>query len=131
MSDVEIICGKSFSGVDGEILDRFVEFQKALIDKNEDKLNEIIDNDYELVHMSGKTQSKEEFIGEVMDGTLNYFKSEIEEPTILWDDDNNASLIADVTLTAKVYGARGKWTLNTVANFRKIDGVWLIGKWDN
>lgn len=131
MSDVEIICGKSFSGVDGEILDRFVEFQEALIDKDDGKLNEIIDDDYELVHMSGKTQSKDEFIGEVMDGTLNYFKSEILDPTILWDDDNNASLIADVTLTAKVYGARGKWTLNTVANFRKVNDVWLIGKWDN
>lgn len=131
MSNVEIICKKSFSGVDGEILDRFVEFQNALIDKDEDKLNEIIQDDYKLVHMSGKTQSKQEFIVEIMDGTLNYYKSEIEEPTILWDDDNNASLIADVTLTAKVYGARGKWTLNTVVNFVKIDDEWFIGKWDN
>ena len=131
MSNVEIICKKSFSGVDSEILDRFVEFQNALIDKDEDKLNEIIQDDYKLVHMSGKTQSKQEFIAEIMDGTLNYYKSEIEEPTILWDDDNNASLIADVTLTAKVYGARGKWTLNTVVNFVKIDDEWFIGKWDN
>lgn len=131
MSNVEIICKKSFSGVDSEILDRFVEFQNALIDKDEDKLNEIIQDDYKLVHMSGKTQSKGEFIAEIMNGTLNYYKSEIEEPTILWDDDNNASLIADVTLTAKVYGARGKWTLNTVVNFVKIDDEWFIGKWDN
>ena len=131
MSDVEVICEKSFSDIDSEIINRFVEFQQALIDKNEDKLNEIINEDYELVHMSGKTQSKEEFIFEVMDGTLNYYKSEILEPTILWDDENNASLIADVRLTAKVYGARGKWTLNTVANFKKIDGEWYFGKWDN
>lgn len=131
MSNVEIICKKSFSGVDGEILDRFVEFQNALIDKDEDKLNEIIQDDYELVHMSGKTQSKQEFIAEVMNGTLNYFKSEIEEPTILWDDDNNASLIADVTLTARVYGAEGKWTLDTVVNFVKTADKWFIGKWDN
>ncbi len=131
MSDVELICEKSFSNADEEILNRFIEFQQALIDKDEDKLNEIIDESYQLVHMSGKTQSKSEFIGEVMDGTLNYYKSEIGEPTILWDDNNAASLIADVTLTAKVYGARGKWTLNTVATFIKIDGVWYFGKWDN
>ncbi|MEE1129780.1 MAG: nuclear transport factor 2 family protein [Methanobrevibacter sp.] len=131
MSDVELICEKSFSNADEEILNRFIEFQQALIDKDEDKLNEIIDESYQLVHMSGKTQSKSEFIGEVMDGTLNYYKSEIGEPTILWGDNNAASLIADVTLTAKVYGARGKWTLNTVATFIKIDGVWYFGKWDN
>ena len=131
MSDVEVICEKSFSDVDNEILNRFIEFQQALIDKNEDKLNEIILEDYQLVHMSGKTQSKAEFIDEVMDGTLNYYKSEILEPTFLWDDDENVSMIADVTLTAKVYGINGKWTLNTVASFVKIDGKWYFGKWDN
>lgn len=131
MSNVELICEKSFSGVDNQIIDRFVEFQHALIDKDEDKLNKLILDDYELVHMSGKTQSKDEFIGEVMDGTLNYYKSEISEPTILWDDEENASLIADVTLTAKVYGINGKWTLSTVASFVKIDGEWYFGKWDN
>ena len=39
MSDVELICDKAFSDVDGEILDRFVEFQQALIDKDEAKLD--------------------------------------------------------------------------------------------
>ncbi len=131
MSNVELNCKKSFSDVDSEIVDRFIEFQNAIIDKDEDKLNEIISDDYVLVHMSGKRQSKSEFIGEVMDGTLNYFKSEIEEPTILWDDDENASLIADVTLTAKVYGINGKWTLDTVVSFKKIDDVWYLGNWDN
>ena len=131
MSDVELNCEKTFSEIDCEIINRFIEFQKALIDKDETKLNEIIMDDFELVHMSGKTQTKSEFIGEVMDGTLNYFKSEITDPTILHDDANTASLIADVTLTAKVYGINGKWTLNTVANFKKIDGEWYFGNWDN
>lgn len=131
MTNVELICEKSFSNVDCEIINRFIEFQQALIDKNEDKLNEIIQEDYELVHMSGKTQSKKDFIEEVMNGTLNYFKSEIEDPTILWDDEENASLVGDVTLTAKVYGIDGKWTLNTVVNFVKIGGNWYLGRWDN
>lgn len=131
MSDVKLVCDKSFSQSDMEIIGRFIEFQQALIDKNEEKLNEIILDGYELVHMSGKTQSKGEFLEEVMNGTLNYFKSEISEPTILFDDENTASLIADVTLTAKVYGVDGKWTLNTVASFEKIEGKWYFGKWDN
>lgn len=131
MSDVELICEKSFSEVDCEIVNRFIEFQQAMIDKNKDKLVEIIADDYRLVHMSGKTQSKREFIDEVMDGTLNYFKSEIHDPTILHDDEKSASLIADVCLTAKVYGIDGKWTLNTVVSFKKIDGIWKLGDWEN
>lgn len=38
MSDVEIICEKSFSEIDSEIINRFVEFQQAIIDKDEGKL---------------------------------------------------------------------------------------------
>ena len=68
--NVEVICDKSFSDVDNEILDRFIEFQQALIDNDEDKLNEILSEKYELIHMSGKRQTKQEFISEIMDGTL-------------------------------------------------------------
>ncbi|WP_407374434.1 nuclear transport factor 2 family protein [Methanobrevibacter sp.] len=131
MSNVILNCEKSFSSVDLSIIERFIEFQQALVDKDFDKLNDIILEDFVLVHMSGKTQSKKEFIDEVIDGTLNYYKSEIDEPTILWDDENRASLIADVTLTAKVYGINGKWTLNTVINFENIDGEWYFSNWEN
>ena len=131
MSDVELICEKSLSDEDMEIVDRFIEFQHALIDKRQEKLNEIIPDGFELVHMSGKRQSKSEFICEVMDATLNYFKSEIIDPTILHDGKNSASLIADVRLTARVYGVEGTWTLNSVASFQRIDGIWYFSRWDN
>ena len=131
MSDVELICEKSFREIDTEILNRFIEFQQALIDKDAARLNEILTDKYELVHMSGKKQTKEEFISEIMDGTLNYYRSEIIEPTILWDDEQRATLVGDVRLTAKVYGIEGKWTLNTTVDFEKIDGKWYYTKWDN
>ena len=131
MSDVELVCVKSFGGADSEIINCFIEFQQALIDKDENQLNEALSEKFELIHMSGKKQSKMEFLGEIMDGTLNYYKSEIIEPTILWDDNERATLIADVTLTAKVYGINGKWTLDTTADFEKIDGKWHFTRWDN
>ena len=131
MSDVKLNSNKSFSDEDSEILNRFIEFQQALIDKDEDNLNEILTEKYELIHMSGKRQTKEEFISEIMDGTLNYYESEIIDPTVLWDDSERPTLVADVTLTAKVYGIKGKWTLDTTVDFEKIDGKWYFSKWDN
>lgn len=130
MSDVEILSKRNFGGAEKEVLDRFVEYQQALIDKDELKLSQLMADDYILTHMSGKKQTKEEFIREVMDGTLNYFKSQIHDPSILFDDEENATFISDVTLTARVYGARGSWTIDTVMDFKKIDGEWIIGKWD-
>ena len=46
-----------------------LEFQKAMIEKDSSKLNEIMDDNYTLTHMSGKTQTKQEYIDEIMDGT--------------------------------------------------------------
>lgn len=130
MSDVEILSKRVFSGIEKEVLECFVEYQQALIDKDEEKIVKLLAENYILTHMSGKKQTKSEFIAEVMDGTLNYFKSEIDNPSILFDDEDNATFIADVTLTARVYGIEGVWTLDCVMDFKKIDGQWIIGKWD-
>lgn len=130
MLNVDVLSKRIFSDIEKEVLDCFVEYQQALIDKDEDKLDQLLADDYILTHMSGKKQTKSEFIAEVMNGTLNYFKSEIVDPNILFDDDENATFISDVKLTAKVYGIDGSWTLNTVMDFKKINGHWIIGKWD-
>lgn len=55
-----------------------------------EKLNEIICDNYTLTHMSGKTQTKQEFIDEIMDGTLNYYKSTINDPDITLFGENKA-----------------------------------------
>ena len=52
MNDVEIISKRTFDGADKEVLDCFVQYQQALIDKDEDKLNELMADDYILTHMS-------------------------------------------------------------------------------
>ena len=38
-----------------EVLERFIEFQYAMIEKDLEKLNELLKDNYTLRHMSGKT----------------------------------------------------------------------------
>ena len=97
--------------------------QQAMIDKDIDTLDRVILDGTTFTHMSGKTQTKEEFFGEIADGTLNYYAYEIHDPQITINGDE-AVLTASVTLTAKVYGASGDWTLPVNARFTKIDGAW-------
>ena len=59
--NVKLLCEKSFSEDDREIVDRFVEFQEALIEANTDKLDEFILKTDEFVNLIG-LQSKKEFI---------------------------------------------------------------------
>ena len=112
------------------VLKRFIEFQNAIIEKDLEKLDEILNDNYTLTHMSGKTQTKQEYIDEIMDGTLNYYESIINNPTITIEK-NRAVLKADVTLDAKVYGIKGTWTLHSKQTMEKINGKWCLSKWKN
>ena len=101
-----------------EVLERFIEFQYAMIEKDLEKLNELLKDNYTLRHMSRKTQTKAEYIDEIMDETLNYYESIINNP-IITITENKALLKADVTLDAKVYGMKGKWTLHSEQTMEK------------
>ena len=131
MSDVTLIVYMKLDEVEMQVLERFIEFQQAMIDKDESILNEIMDDNYTLTHMSGKVQTKQEYIQEIANGVLNYYHSTIIEPTITITDDKYAKLTADVKLDAKVYGIKGNWTLKTNVTMKKIDDVWYLSKWDN
>ena len=106
------------------VLDTYDRFQQAMIDKDIDTLNALVTEDIVFTHMSGKQQTKEEFFGEIADGTLNYYSSELHDPVVTVEGDN-ATLTGSTTLKAKVYGASGTWTLPTNAHFVKINGNWI------
>jgi hypothetical protein len=131
MVDVELLCAKSFSGADQEIVDRFVELQQVLIEGDIEKLDEILSDDFEFTQVPNKSWTKKEFMDEITDGTMDFFKSDIMDPTILFDDDESASMISKVRLTAEVNGRELRWISNTVANFRKTEEIWQIVGWDS
>ena len=130
MVDVELLCVKSFSGADQEIVDRFVELQQVLIEGDIEKLDEILSDDFEFTQVPNKSRTKKEFMDEINGGTMDFSKSDIMDPTILFDDDS-ASMISKVRLTAEVNGRELRWISNTVANFTRVDGIWHIVGWDN
>ena len=128
--DVSVILNELLDDSQNEVLERFKEFQQAMIDKDESALNNIMDESYTLTHMSGKIQTKQEYIIDIIGGVLNYYHSTIKEPKIIVND-IYARLTADVELDAKVYGIKGRWTLNTNITMKKINGKWYLSQWDN
>lgn len=112
------------TGEERAVLVAFERFQQAMIDKDLDVLYAAVTADKTFTHMSGKTQTKEQFFGEIADGTLNYFNYQIAHPKVRIDGDY-ACLTATVTLTAHVYGLSGSWPLRTEAWFQKIDNNWI------
>lgn len=130
MSSVNLMCEKSFSKDDREIVDMFLNFQQALIDGDLDRLDEMILKSDEFVNLIGP-QSKDEFLQSVGSGDLKFNVCDILNPTVLFDDDNSASLIAKVRLTVEVNEKELRVISDSVVSFEKKDGKWCIGKWDN
>lgn len=106
------------------ILAAYEKMQQAMIDKDIDALDRIVKDGTTFTHMSGKTQTKKEYFGEIADGTLNYHKYKIADCKITVNG-NTATLTANVTLTAKVYGMSGSWTLPVNAHFERINNEWI------
>ena len=106
------------------VLNRYKEMQQAMVDKDIDKLNKIVKDYTTFTHMSGKTQTKEEYFEDIKTGALDYQSYTIENPSISIEE-NKAILKARVTLTANAYGAQGTYPFNVSAYFEKVDGEWL------
>ncbi len=106
------------------VLNRYKEMQQAMIDKDIDKLNNIIKDNTTFTHMSGRTQTKEEYIEDIRTGELDYQSYTIENPNVTIDG-NKAIIKARVTLTANAYGAQGSYPFNISACFEIVDGEWL------
>ncbi|MBR3813272.1 MAG: nuclear transport factor 2 family protein [Spirochaetaceae bacterium] len=107
-----------------EVYAAYVVINNAMIEKDRTAMELYFDKNLTFTHMSGKKQTRKEFIGEIMDGTLNYFKVDTKDYSISVDGDT-AHMKVTHTLTAKVYGISGSWTLGGENTYKKRGGIWV------
>lgn len=107
-----------------EVYAAYVAINNAMIEKDRTAMELYFDENLTFTHMSGKKQTREEFIGEIMDGTLNYFKVDTKDYSISVNGDT-AHMKVTHTLTAKVYGISGSWPMSGENTYKKRDGIWV------
>ncbi len=107
-----------------EVYSAYDAINNAMIKKDRVAMERYFDEKLLFTHMSGKKQTREEFIGEIMDGTLNYFKVDTKDFSISVNGDT-AHMKVTHTLTAKVYGISGSWTMSGDYTYKKRDGIWI------
>lgn len=107
-----------------EVYSAYIASNKAMIEKDRTAMELYFDEKLIFTHMSGKKQTREEFIGEIMDGTLNYFKVDTRDFSIIVKGDT-AQMKVTHTLTAKVYGISGSWTMGGENTYKKRNGIWV------
>ena len=70
-----------------DVLAAYQKMQQAMIDKDLETMRSLVHKNKTFTHMSGKKQTREQFFGEIMDGTLNYFRSDIHDPQVTVNND--------------------------------------------
>lgn len=98
----------------------------AMIDKDRDGLEEVLDDRFVLIHMTGMHQNKSAFIEAVLDGTLNYYSAVHENLPVTVNSDS-AVITGQSYVQAAVFGG-GKhyWHLQQKCSLKKTDGQWKI-----
>lgn len=88
-----------------------------------------MDDTFELVHMTGMSQSKNDFIQAVLNGTLNYYSAKHQSVGIKIETDNTARLDGKSIVDAAVFGGgKHTWRLRQKMSLIKRSGKWLIKK---
>ena len=109
-----------------EIKQLYIDLCDASISKDINKLRTILADNYVLVHMTGKRQSKEDYINSVINGELKYFESKHESIEVQIDGDTAKIIGKTRTLASPFSMSKSWWRLRQDLIVEKINNEWKI-----
>lgn len=96
----------------------FQQIHTAMVQKDTIFLENILDNNYTLTHITGYKQSKQEWLNQIKDEQMRYFDIKLGTPTITSD----TILHCDTDIDARIYGMRNLWRLHMEMHFEQHGG---------
>jgi ketosteroid isomerase-like protein len=106
-----------------KILTVFNRINDAMVNKDIETLHNILSADYVSVHMTGYRQSKQEWLEQIENEEMKYFRT-IPQKTTITIDGNTANLICHTKIDARIYGLRNTWSMKTEMHFIKRGDNW-------
>ena len=101
-------------------------YWQCMISKDIAGMDRIMAEDYELRHMTGLRQPKQDFFRSVKNGELNYYSAK-HDKIIVEVSGDTATMTGQSRVEAAVYGGgRNTWRLQGDFTLRKEDGVWKL-----
>lgn len=99
---------------------------RYMISRDVERLGALLDDSFELVHMTGRRQGKREFLRCVADGALAYY-DEVEESCPVRVDGDRAVLVGHSLVEASPFGSRrSTWRLEQEIALVRRDGRWFM-----
>ena len=97
---------------------------QAMTDADIDTMRGLVSEDMTYIHMSGMTQTREEYFADIDDGSLRYFTIGMDSPKVEVSGDT-ATITYTSLLNANAYGARGTYRMKGTHYYEKRNGEWI------
>ena len=113
------------SSEEAQVLAVTRQLTQLMIERDTIAMNEILDKNYTLTHMTGYVQPKSEWFAEVERESMKYYSAKEVAYTVKIDG-NQAEVIQQNLVDARIWGSRNTWRLQQVFQLEKRDGSWII-----
>ena len=100
-------------------------WDQAMIDADTQTLGVMMADDIVIRHITGATQTKEEWLAEVASGSMDYHKIVRQNVKMDFKSATLADVSSTTAITATIWGGSGTWTLNSNMHLEKRNGKWL------
>ena len=104
---------------------------QAMIAKDTEVLERLLDEDFVLIHMTGMRQSKQEYLRSIENGTLNYYSCEdtVLEKNRESNSEDKMHIVGKSRVNAAVFGGgRRTWPLQLDIDLVEKGNEWKITK---
>jgi hypothetical protein len=105
----------------------FDQIYQAMLEGNSQKLSSFLSDDFTLTHMTGKVQTKKDWLKDI-DSKWMVYHSRKEVSNQIDFSKNGAFYIAGDRVDATIYGGREIWNLQLTVEFNKVNGFWIAQK---
>ena len=100
---------------------------QGMIADDQELLKQVIAPDAQFIHVTGKVQSRDEWLEQIKRGRIHYYGSK----EVLFQasvEGDKALVIMRNELDARIYGFRNVWQLQSRVELQKRNDQWLIIK---
>jgi hypothetical protein len=109
---------------EAEVVAAYREMYRGMVEQDIDLLDELLDDDYTLEHMTGYVQPKREWLQHIASGRMRYH-SEQETSTTVTVTDGTAVVIGRSVVDATIWGGRGTWRLQLTTEYLRDADRWV------
>jgi hypothetical protein len=102
-------------------------YHTAMVDADTAGLDDLLDEEFALVHITGYVQPKDEWFGVLRSGEFDYHRIEIDDNTVSVSiDGRTAEVRGRGIFNATINGMRNPWRLQFTVRFARRGDTWII-----